>query len=83
MHTKIIKKDKEGHFILVKGKNLPKWTLNSEHLWSKCKGTHIHKINFKELKAHFTPHTIMETETKQRHSETNRGYEQNVSNRYL
>jgi exonuclease III len=43
---KVIKKDKEGHFILVKKKNLPRWTVNSEYLCSKCKGTHIHKRNF-------------------------------------
>jgi predicted SprT family Zn-dependent metalloprotease len=39
---KVIKKDKEGHFILIKGKNLPRGTLNSEYLCSKCKGSHIH-----------------------------------------
>jgi hypothetical protein len=39
---KIIKKDKEGHFILIKGKNLPRGTLNSEYLCSKYKSSHIH-----------------------------------------
>ena len=29
---KVIKKDTEGHFILIKEKNLPRRTLNSEHL---------------------------------------------------
>jgi exonuclease III len=38
---KVIKKDK-GHFILIKGKNLPSGILNSEYLCSKCKGSHIH-----------------------------------------
>ena len=38
---KVIKKDKEGHFIL-KGKNLPRGTLDSEYLCSKCKGSNIH-----------------------------------------
>jgi hypothetical protein len=33
--TKVIKKDKEGHFILIKGKNLPRRTVNSEYLCSK------------------------------------------------
>ena len=37
-----IKKGKEGHFILIKGKNLPRLTLNSEYLCSKYKGSHIH-----------------------------------------
>jgi hypothetical protein len=36
------KKDKEGNFILIKGKNLPRGTLNSEYLCSKCKGSYIH-----------------------------------------
>ncbi len=34
---KVIKKDKEGTSILIKGKN-SKMTLNSEYLCSKCKG---------------------------------------------
>ena len=37
---KVIKIDKEVHFILFKG------TLTSEHLCSKFKGIHIHKRNF-------------------------------------
>jgi exonuclease III len=48
---KVIKKDKEGHFILIKGKNLQRRTLNSEHLCSKCKGTHIHKRNFSKAQS--------------------------------
>jgi hypothetical protein len=39
---KVIKKDKEGHLILIKGKHLPRGTLNSEYLCSKCKGIHVH-----------------------------------------
>ena len=40
---KAIKKDKEGHFILIKGKKIyQEETLNSEHLCFKCKGIHIH-----------------------------------------
>ena len=45
----MIKKDKEEHFIWVKGKNLPRRlniSLNSKHLCSKCKGVHFHKRNF-------------------------------------
>jgi hypothetical protein len=48
---KVIKKDKEGHFILIKEKNLPRRTLNSEHLCFKHKGTHIHKKNFNKAKS--------------------------------
>jgi hypothetical protein len=73
-------------------------TLNSEHLCSKCKGTHIPKRNFtRGQSTHRTPQNdggriqhptiingqIMEIETKQRHSGTNRSYEPNGSKRYL
>ena len=71
-------------------KNSPKRTLNSEYLCSKCKGTHIHKRNFTKAQSTYCiSHNnsgrlqhptlingqIMETETKWRHSETNRSYE--------
>ena len=36
------KKTRSGHFILIKGKNLQRGTLNSEYLCSKYKGSHIH-----------------------------------------
>jgi predicted SprT family Zn-dependent metalloprotease len=38
----VIKKDKEGHFILIKGKIFQDKNINSEYLCSKCKGNHIH-----------------------------------------
>jgi hypothetical protein len=58
IQPKVIKKYEERHFILVKVKNLPRGTLNSEHLCSKCKGTHIHKRNFiKNQIPYHTPHT--------------------------
>ena len=41
---KLIKRDRKGCFIL-KGKNYQKKNLNSEHLCSKLKGTHISKRN--------------------------------------
>ena len=37
--TKVIKKDKEGHFILIKVKIYQEELSN---LCSKCKGSHIH-----------------------------------------
>ena len=39
---KVIKKDGESHYIFIKGKNLPRWTLNFEHLCYKCKDIIIH-----------------------------------------
>jgi hypothetical protein len=93
---KIIKRDKGTSY--SKEKNLPRRTVNSEHLRSKCKGTHIHKRNFtKAQSTHCTSHNnsrglqhltlingqIMETQTKQRHSETNRSYGPNGFNRHL
>jgi hypothetical protein len=64
---------------------------NSEHLCPKCKGTHIHTRNFTKIKStHCTSHNncgglqyptlisglIRETQTKQRHIETNRSMDQ-------
>ena len=94
---KVIKKDKEGYFIFKGSKNLPR-TLHSEHVCSKSKDTHIHKRNFtRDQSTHCTSHNnsvrhqlptfikgqIMETQTKQRHSETNRIYGPNGFNRHL
>ena len=79
-------------------KNTPRWTLNPQYLFSRCKGTYIHKRNLSEAQStHWTSHNnsgrfqhpilingqIMERETKQRHRETNRSYELNQFNRYL
>ena len=62
------------------------------------KDTYIHQRNFTKAQSiHCTPQNnsrklqkptisngwIMETETKQRHNETNRSYQPNGSNRYL
>jgi exonuclease III len=54
---KVMKKDKEGHFMLIKEKkNLPR-SLNSEHLCSTCKGNDIHKRNFTKAQVtHCTSH---------------------------
>jgi hypothetical protein len=84
---KVIKKDKEGHFILIKGKIYQKELsihAPNARLPAFIKGTLL------KLKAHIAPHfniplssIIMETQTKQRHIETNRNYETNGFNRYL
>jgi len=78
--------------------NLPRKSGNYEHLYPKCVSTHIQKLNFiKDQKTQWNPHKnsekllhlnlingqITETETKQRHSETNWGYESNEFKRYL
>jgi hypothetical protein len=78
--------------------NLPRRTLSSEHLYSKCKGSHIHKRTFtKAQSTHYTSHNnfgrlqyltfsngqIMKAQTKQGHIETNISYETNGFNRYL
>jgi hypothetical protein len=92
---KVIKKDKEGHFIHIKGKIFQD-ELSIEYLCSKCKGSHIHQRNFsKAQNTHCTSYNnigrgqhptlingqILETEIKQRHSETKRSYETNGLNR--
>ena len=85
---KVIKKDKESQtFHTHQRKNLPRRTLNSEHLCYRCKKIHIHKRNF--TKAQNTQYTsqnysgrlqhgqIMEIEPKERNSKTNRSSEPN------
>ena len=80
------------------GKVPRRWSLNSEHSCIKCKGTHVHKRNFTKVQKYIETHTITvgrlqhptftyeqvnETETKQRHSETNGSYGLNGINSYI
>jgi hypothetical protein len=45
----------------MKKKNLPRWTLSSEHLCFKCKDTHIYKRNFtKAQSTHCNSHNNSE-----------------------
>jgi hypothetical protein len=83
---KAIKKDKEGHFILIKGKiyqdELSILNIFDPNVWLP---TFI-KETLLKLKAHIASHTIIvrdfntpllsmnRSQTKQRHSETNRSF---------
>jgi hypothetical protein len=93
---KVIKTDKERQFIFIKGK-IYQEELSILSIYAQNARTPT-SINFtKDQSIHCTAHKnsgrlqqptlskgqIMETETKQRHSETNRSYETNGFNKFL
>jgi hypothetical protein len=97
IQPRVIKKEQEGHFIFNKGKlHQDNTTIQNVCAPNERAPTSTKEFLLK-LKAHIAPHTIegklqnptlsngqiMETQTKQRHNETNRSYDPNGLNRYL
>ena len=94
---KVIKKDKEGHFILTKGKIFQDELAILNIYAPNTRAAIFIKEILVKLKAHCNSHNnsgkhqhstlitgqILETETKQRHLDTNQSYERHGFNRYL
>jgi hypothetical protein len=57
--TKTYQRTWEGHFIFIIGKNPPMEGLNSEHLFTKCKTTHIYKKNVTKAQKHIETYKIV------------------------